>query len=234
MKHFKKLSILFATSTLLFFSAQALAAIFKTSHQQSGFSADSRHYLYLETTRDPVSEVPQAFLQIVNLPSNSCVTNGCIRTGVEPTSPTTTAAAKELLDRTATLRQRLNLRNLKQGSKLPVLKRTRDDRGVETYTFRLNDAGQTLDVRMFQEHIPSVVYGGDGNIDRAALGLEVNYNYRKRTLSYLNNYREGIIRYNLREVRLSPNKQNVVIVMNVIKPASLGAMQATFVQSFPL
>ncbi|MFW6296541.1 MAG: DUF2259 domain-containing protein [Halothece sp.] len=236
MRLSKRLLILFgvfATSPL-FLTSEALAEIFKTSHKLSGFSTDSEHYIYVETAQDPVSDEPQGYLQIVDVANNSCVSNGCIDTDyLNASSSSSSEAANELLEETAYLRYQLKLNNPSPGRRLAAIAHKSDARGVDIYDFRLPN-GEILTLRMLQRSIPSVVNGGDAPRDQAALGLDVTHNWRTRTLSSLNNYREGIIRYKLREVRLAPNGKNAVIIFNVIRPASMGAMQGTLVQSFAL
>jgi predicted secreted protein len=64
--------------------------------------------------------------------------------------------------------------------------------------------------------------------------LVINYNNRKLTIGDLNNYREAVQKYSIREVRLSPNERNVVVLIDMTQPTYEGVLQTTFVQSFPL
>lgn len=232
------ISVSVAVSFLIFAASQAWGAVFKTSHRFSGFSTDSRHYIYLESYRNPATDLPKARLQIVNVPGNTCVQNGCIETeyaqGAENLTPKT--AENNLLAKTQVIRSRLRLNRLKVGNRLAPLTYRRQADGSELYTFRLNNRNpqQTLQVLMLQQYQPSVAYGGNADVDRAALQLEVLYNNRRRTLSSLNDFRNYTMKYTLREVRLSPNGKNVVILFNVLRPSEAGAVQTTWVQSFPL
>jgi hypothetical protein len=64
--------------------------------------------------------------------------------------------------------------------------------------------------------------------------LVINYNNRRLTIGDLNNYRDAVKKYSIREVRLSPNKRYVVVLMDMTQPTYEGVLQTTFVQSFPL
>ena len=238
MRRFSVISLMAASAALI--SSQVLAAIYKTSHQLSGFSTDSRYYIYLESYRNAATDVPKAKLQIINLPRNACIENGCLETEytdeARETAPslTTKSAENQLLKKTSVIRYNLKLNRPAPGRKLPVLSRKTNADGSETYTFILNDKKEKLEVLMQQKYIPSVAYGGNAEVDRAALRLEVTANYRKRTLSTLNNYRENAMKYTLREVRLAPDGRTVAIIMNMMQPNEQGALQTTLVQSSPL
>ena len=236
MKGLSVFSLTFAAIATIFISSDAFAEIFKTSHRLSGFSTDSRHYIYLESYRNPITEAPQAQLQIVNAPTNSCVEYGCIETEnpQESSNPTTKAAETELLKKTAVIRYKLKLNRPAAGRRLPALSRVTNPDGSEVYTFLVKNRKDPLQVLMRQKYIPSVAYGGNADTDRAALQLEIIYNNRRRTLSSLNTYRDNTMKYALREVRLAPNGRSAVILMNTIEPAEQGAVQTTLVQSFPL
>ena len=74
---------LFTTGTLvaslMFLGAiEAFAAIQGALQHFSGFSGNSRHYLHLESYREPGTSLPQAQVQIIDIPENGCVRNGCL------------------------------------------------------------------------------------------------------------------------------------------------------------
>jgi predicted secreted protein len=64
--------------------------------------------------------------------------------------------------------------------------------------------------------------------------LIANFNYRQLTFGDLNNYREAVKKYSIREVRLSPNGDYLVVLIDMTQPTYDGVLQSTFVQSFPL
>jgi predicted secreted protein len=66
------------------------------------------------------------------------------------------------------------------------------------------------------------------------MSLEITQNSRKRSLGSLNNFRDGVEGYSIREVRLSPNGRNLVVLLNKVEPTFEGALETTLVQGFPL
>ena len=236
MKNLPVFSVAIAATLILLFNSEGLATVLKASRRLSGFSPDNRHYIYLETSRNPVTEVPTAQIQIINIPTNSCVRNGCLKTEYDDSaySLSNQAAEEDLLNRTVTVRHSLGLTRLKVGIQLPVLSRTNKADGTETVTFRLNNQTDPLEIRLEQKRIPSILSSGSSDVDRAAMRLVINYNYRQLTLGNLNNYREAVSKYSIREVRLSPNRNNIVVLIDTLQPASEGTLQTTLVQSFSL
>ena len=243
-----KLSPLFALPVaaiiILLFNAEGLATALKASHRMSGFSIDNSHYIYLESSRNSVTEVPTAQIQIINIENNSCVRDGCLETEYDRIaySLTNRAAEDDLLNKTLTIRHDLGLNRLKVGIQLPIIERKINhdypprsgiDRS-ETVSFRLNNPGNPLYIRLDQKHIPSALSGGSSPVARASMRLVVNYNYYQLTLGDLNNYRDGVMNYSIREVRLSPNRDNVVVLIDLTQPMEEGVLETTFVQSFPL
>jgi hypothetical protein len=76
--------------------------------------------------------------------------------------------------------------------------------------------------------------GGSIGVERASMRLVINYDYRQLTLGDLNNYRDAVKKYSIREVRLSPNRRNVVVLIDRTETTYEGVLQTTFVQSFPI
>lgn len=286
MKRFLLFSLPFIAIALLFFDFEGLATVFKTSKKLSGFSPDSRYYIYLESSRNSVTDVPTAQIQIIDVATNSCVKNGCLKTDYDNSSSnlSTQAAENDLLNKTLELRHTLKLTQLKVGIQLPIIshptgternsptglhptplrgagkggqlpsQRTREplpplipassslgqggfesnkpDK-TESVEVRLNN--QPLQIRLEQKYIPSAFSArGFGDVERASMRLMINYNSRKLTLGNLNNYREAVKNYAIREVRLSPNGRNVVVLINETQPTYEGVLETTFVQSFPI
>ncbi len=233
-----------AASIILLFNPEGLATAFKSSHRMSGFSVDNSHYIYLESYRNSVTEVPTAEIQIINIENNSCVRDGCLETEYDRTaySITNQTAENDLLNKTSTIRHDLGLNRLKVGIQLPIIKRKINhdyppSSGInrsETVSFRLNNPGEPLYIRLDQKYIPSALSGGASGAARASMRLVVNYNYYQLTLGDLNNYRDAVTNYAIREVRLSPNRDNVVVLIDMTQPMEEGEIKTTFVQSFPL
>jgi hypothetical protein len=236
MKRSFLFSLSFAAIALFFLDSAGWATVFRTSRRLSGFSPDSRHYIYLESSRNSVTEVPTAQIQIVDVMTNSCVKNGCLKTEYDRSSSNLSnqAAEDDLLRRTLTLRQTLRLTQLKVGIVLPIISRSSKPDGTETVQVRVNNQKQPLQIRLQQKYIPSILSGGSSDVDRAAMQLVINYNNRRLTLGDLNNYRDVVTKYSIREVRLSPNGDNVVVLIDMTQPTYEGVLQTTFVQSFPI
>ncbi|MCP2729253.1 DUF2259 domain-containing protein [Limnofasciculus baicalensis] len=244
MKRSPLFALPFAAAIIFLSNYQGLATAFKASHRMSGFSVDNSHYIYLESYRNSVTEVPTAEIQIINIENNSCVRDGCLETEYDRTaySITNQTAENDLLNKTSTIRHDLGLNRLKVGIQLPIIKRKINhdyppSSGInrsETVSFRLNNPGEPLYIRLDQKHIPSALSGGASGAARASMRLVINYNYYQLTLGDLNNYRDAVTNYAIREVRLSPNRDNVVVLIDMTQPMEEGEIQTTFVQSFPL
>jgi predicted secreted protein len=236
MKRFSSLAFILTVSAALLVTSGALANVFRTTKRLAGFSPDGSHYIYLESYRDTGPEIPLALMQIVDVRTNSCVENGCVNTeyGKDSSQLPIKAAEDDLLKRTLFLRQTFKLTYLKVGIKLPTLAHFREEDGTETVFAPLNSRGSILQVRLQQKNIPSIVRGGSDNVDRASMSLQVTANYRKLTLGSLDNFREPVLKYSIRELRLSPNKDGVVVLIDMTKNTFDGVLQTTLVQSFPL
>lgn len=244
MKRYSLFALPVAASIILLFNPEGLATVFKASHRMSGFSIDNSHYIYLESSRNSVTEVPTAEIQIINIKNNACVRDGCLKTEYDRTaySLTNKAAEDDLLNKTSTIRHDLGLNRLKVGIQLPIIEHKINhdyppSSGInrsETVSFRLNNPGEPLYIRLDQKHIPSALSGGASGAARASMRLVINYNYYQLTLGDLNNYRDAVTNYAIREVRLSPNRDNVVVLIDMTQPMEEGEIQTTFVQSFPV
>jgi len=138
MKRYWLFFLAIATTTLLF-DLQGLAAVFKASRRLSGFSPDSRYYIYLESSRNPVTEVPTAQIQIIDVEKNSCVSDGCQKTEYDRSSSNISnqAAENELLSKTLPLRKALKLNQLKVGIPLPIVARSISPARTEAVRGRL-------------------------------------------------------------------------------------------------
>jgi predicted secreted protein len=218
-------------------SSEGLATVFKTSRRLSGFSPDSHYYIYLESARNSVTDVPTAQIQIVDVETNSCVKNGCLKTEYDNSSSSLSnqAAEYDLLKKTLQLRHDLKLTQLKVGTELPIISRSTKPNRTETVKVRLNNQTQPLQINLEQNYIPSNwSRRGFGDTERASMRLVINYNYRKLTLGNLDNYREAVKEYSIREVRLSPDERNIVVLIDMTQPTYEGVLESTFVQSFPL
>jgi hypothetical protein len=236
MRSISLLSFSLAASGLLLLNTIALAGSLRANRRLSGFSPDNNRYIYLESYQNPVSELPEAKIQIINILSNTCVENGCLETeyGQDYPKISPKAAEDELLKKTVALRQTLGLTRLKVGTRLPLVFRAKQPDGSELVKVIVKQPNQVLQLRLIQESVPSVLRKGNADLDRASMRLEATYNFRKRSLSYLYNHQEGVQKYSIREVRLSPNQRNVVVLIDTTKQTWQGVVQTTSVQTFPL
>lgn len=237
MKRFFLVSLSLSAIAVLFFDFQVLATVFKSSRRLSGFSADSRHYIYLESSRNSITEVPLAQIQILNVASNSCEANGCLKTDYDNSfsNLSNQAAEDNLLKKTLSIRQSAGLTRLKVGIPLPIISRTSKPDKSETIQVRLPNQKEPLQIRLEQKYVPSIFSPrGTSEIERASMRLVINNNSRQLTIGNLNNYREAVKNYRMREVRLSPNGRNVVILIDMTQPTYEGVLQSTFVQGFPI
>lgn len=237
MKRFFLISLSFSATAFLLLDFQALATVLKASRRLAGFSSDSSHYIYLESSRNTVTEVPLAQIQIVNVAKNTCEQDGCIKTEYDRSASNLSnqAAEYELLQKTLAIRQSLGLNRLKVGTQLPIIKRVSKPDRSETIQVRLPKQKEPMQIRLEQKYIPSILSPrGSSDIERAAMRLIINNKSRQLTVGSLDNYREAVQKYSIREVRLSPNGRNVVVLLNMTQPTYEGLLQSTFVQSFPI
>ncbi|HEY9730230.1 MAG TPA: DUF2259 domain-containing protein [Chroococcales cyanobacterium] len=235
MKRYWLFFLAIATSTLMF-DLQGFAAVFNASRRLSGFSPDSRHYIYLESSRNPVTEVPTATIQIIDVAKNSCVSDGCLETEYDRSSSNLSnrAAEDELLGKTLPIRRELKLNQLKVGIPLPISVRSISPAKTETVQVRLQNQKQPLQISLQQKYRSSVAPGGSVTTEQSSMRLLIDYNYRRLTLGDLSNYRDTVKKYSIREVRLSPNGRNIVVLIEQTQATYEGVLQTTLVQSFPL
>lgn len=225
-------------STIVFLLLdQALATVVKASRRLAGFSSDSSHYIYLESSRNAVTEVPLAQIQIVNVGKNACERDGCLKTEYDrsASSLSNQAAEYELLQKTLEIRKNFGLNRLKVGTQLPITKRVNKPDKSETVQVSLPNQKEPMQIRLEQKYIPSILSPrGSSDIERASMRLIINNQSRQLTIGSLDNYRDAVQKYAIREVRLSPNGRNVVVLLEITQPTYEGLLQSTLVQSFPI
>ncbi len=233
MKYLKTLGV--AASAALLISSSAIASTFRTTQRMSGFSTDSNYYVHLESSTNGGSGVPTATLQVMTVGSNACVQNGCIATqyGENDYNLSQTQAEDSLLQRTWNLRQTLRLTPPQPGTRLRILSRSRTPNNTEVLTVQLPNRPQ-MRLQLQQRHIPSALFGGTANVDRASMQLEASYGNRRQTLGSLSSYRDLVIRYSIRDLYLSPDGQSVAILVTATRPDFEGVLETTLVQSLDL
>ncbi|MGI0487030.1 DUF2259 domain-containing protein [Pantanalinema rosaneae CENA516] len=216
-------------------ASDSLKPTFRTRERMAGFSADGDHFIYLESSRDTGAGIPKSTMQVVALASNDCVKSGCVRTRYgEPDSDLSLEAAENsLLQQTWSMRQRLQLTPPTAGQSLPVLSRSRTADGTETMTVRLAN-NQPLQLRLQQKRIPATQVGQEFTKDRAAMQLEITYNGQRRSLGSLNQFRDWVLDYSIRDVKLSPDGKHLVVLVTAMEPTFEGTLATTIVQGFEL
>lgn len=209
---------------------------FSTTERMAGFSADGNYYLYLESSRDTGAGIPKSSLQVIDVASNACAPGSCVETRLSEAEANQALAAteKQLLQQTWKVRQDLKLTPPATGIELPIVARSRAADGTETVTVRLHNSNQPLRLRLQQKQIASTMRGGQAERDKAAMQLEVSYNGQQRSLGSLNDYRDWVLDYSIREVRLSPDGQHVAVLITTTKPTFEGTLGTTLVQGFEL
>ena len=198
---------------------------FRATPRMAGFSPDGNYFIYLESSRDTGAGVPKSALQLVDVASNRCVKNGCIETryGEKDAAAKTGEAETDLLKQTWKVRQDLNLTPPVEGTDVVILSRSRAVDGSETVTVRLQNS-QPLKLHLQQRHAA----------DRASMQLGVSYDGQQRSLDSLNNFRDNVLDYSIRQVTLSPDGKRVAVLITATKPTFEGTLGTTIVQGFVL
>jgi predicted secreted protein len=230
MKILPLISLGIVASAAIALAPEALANTWRAAHRMSGFSPDSNYYVYLESSRNTGSGIPSAELQIVQVTANSCIKNGCIETkyGESDSNKSTKMAEDDLLKKTWNTRQSLNLTPPQSGTKLNIISRTAGGNGSETIAVKVK-AAKSLQIRLEQKQ-----KNASSGKESAAMRLVVNYNGRQRVLGSLNNFQDWVLSYSIREVRLSPNGRNIVVLVERTERTFEGVLKTTFVQGFVL
>jgi len=99
---------------------------------------------------------------------------------------------------------------------------------------RLDKQKQPIQISLQQRYRSLVSPGRDVTTEQSSMRLLIDYNYRRITLGDLSNYRDAVKIYSIREVRLSPNGRNIVVLIDQTQATYEGVLQTTVVQSFPL
>lgn len=220
-----------AIAAVALVAGQAIATTFRTTQRMAGFSSDSNYYVYLESSRDTGAGIPKATIQVMDVSANVCVTNGCLETRYREANAnlSTADAENDLLRRTWELRQALLLTPPIAGTRLTVVSRSRTADGTETVNFGL-EPRQPMRV-VLQQRNQRVNNPAES---RSAMQLDVTYGGRRRSLDSLNNFRSQVLRYSIRDVYVSGDRQRAVILITATKPTFEGTLETTLVQSFDL
>jgi predicted secreted protein len=213
-------------------ATDSLQPTFRARQRIAGFSADGRHFIYLESSRDTGAGIPKSSLQVVNVATNACVENGCLSTRYQESDAglQMSDAEENLLQKTWSMRQVLKLTPPVSGTALPVIERSRTKDGIETVTVIGDEAKMQL--RLQQQQIRSALNGGTAEQDKAAMQIQVSYDGKQRSLDSLNNFRDRVLEYSIREVRLSPDGKRVAVLLTATTQTFEGTLGTTLVQGF--
>ncbi|MEX0268440.1 DUF2259 domain-containing protein [Leptolyngbyaceae cyanobacterium UHCC 1019] len=207
----------------------------RTLPKKAGFSADGRYYLYLESWRDLGAGIPKSALQVVDVAKNACVETGCTETqyGEVDAGLSLDVAEKNVLQQTQTLRQNLQLETPAAGTNLTITQRSRTPDGTETATVNLGAGKPTMQIRLQQTATVSSMFGGTAPKDQASMQMQVNYGAKTRAIG-LNMPQDWIVGFSIREVILSPNGKNIVVLLTSTQRIFEGTLGKTLVQGFEL
>lgn len=210
-------------------------ATFQTQQRQAGFSADGQHFIHLESWRDTGAGIPHAAMQVVNLATNTCVANGCVRTRLSEAQAGQSIATAEndLLNKTQQLRRELNIAAPVPGQTLPVVARSRTADGTETVTVRLQN-NQPLQLTLKQKQVKSALSGGTAEKDQAAMKIAVSHNGQTRSLGSFNQMYDWMLDFSIREVQQSPDGKTLAILVTGAERAFEGTLGITMVQGLAL
>jgi predicted secreted protein len=221
----------------------AIAPTFTTLSRLSGFSADGRHYIHLESSRDTGAGVPTSRLQIVDLTRNRCAPQSCLETryGEAQAGMSLAQAELELLQKTWALRQSLQLATPQTGKTLPVLSRSRDPVGTEIMTLQRAGQAQPMELRLHQLHRaspgPPDPSGPDEPAvlqDGSVLSLELLQDGQWQQVSVIQRFQQDGLAYSIREVKLSPQGDRLAVLLTVTLTTFEGTLATTLVQGFDL
>ena len=205
----------------------------RTLEKKAGFSADGRYFLYLESWRDLGAGIPKSALQMVEVAKNACVEAGCVETqyGEVDAGLSLEVAEKTLLKQAQTLRKNLQLENPVAGTSLPITQRSRTTNGTETVTVDIGTGKPVMQIRLQQNATVSPMFGGTAQKDQASMQLQATYGSKSKAIS-LN--QDGAVGFSIREVVLSPNGKNIVVLLTSTQRAFEGTLGKTLVQGFEL
>ncbi|EKQ68171.1 hypothetical protein OsccyDRAFT_2690 [Leptolyngbyaceae cyanobacterium JSC-12] len=209
-------------------------ATMQTESRMAGFSTDGKYYLHLESWRDTGAGIPHAAMQVVDLPANKCLEQGCVRTrwSESQANLSTEAAEKLLLQQTQTLRQNLKLTPPTAGTSLPVTARSRAKDGTETVTVRLAN-GQPLQLKLHQKQ-RIVKLDGGAEKDQAAMQLEVTYAGKTRAIGSITQMQDWMLKFAIQDVQQSPDGKTVAVLITGAERAFEGSLGRTLVHGFEL
>ncbi len=207
----------------------------KSIQRLSGFSADGRHYIHLESSRDTGAGIPKSTLQVVEMSADRAPDRPWeTRYGEAQAGLSLAQAELALLQQTWTLRQSLQLATPQTGKTLKILSRSRDAQGTEILTFRRDSDAAPWELRLHQKQLSASLPADPTTQDQAALELELIHAGQRRVVGNLAQSQASVLDYSVREIKLSPQGDRVAILVTATQPTFEGALATTLVRGFEL
>jgi predicted secreted protein len=210
------------------------SATFMAMPRLSGFSADGRYYLHLESSRDTGAGIPKSSVQLVEIATSRCVVGGCLATQLGEAQADWSLARTELalLQQVWPLRQAAGLSIAQAGTSLPSLSRSRDPQGAERWVFRLPGQELPTELRLWSLEPPKVRSPGFLE-EPVEMVLELRHPGQKSGRQTLQ-FPITAQRASIREVRLAPTGDRLVVLLTTSQPTFEGVLSTTVVHGFSL
>ncbi|MDM8557257.1 DUF2259 domain-containing protein [Candidatus Parabeggiatoa sp. HSG14] len=194
-----------------------------------GFSSDSQFFVLIESVIEDGSGIPTAKIIIADIATNECVRSGCFSKEGSEEEDDELQVLSKVYQKTWKLRKKLKLTPPRIGyqAKGPLFDK---ERKTNYYVYD----NQKIYVDMQQKTMP----GPDEFYEKAAVQLTVSSVSKKdkvkKVLDSLSNYRQGVQKYELGNLYVSPDKKSIAILVRVFYLGFEGADIRTIVQTAKL
>lgn len=213
-------------------AASAVAALFLCSASlyagdvatfvNLGFSEDSRTFMFAQYGIEDETTIPFAEIYVVDVPENSFVPEGTLTATYDlPLSPGQdgSGALYNLLPRARTLITEYNVNHLRQGRLVYLL--VNGEEPKSEISFRDFRSGNRYEVQLVQEE------RSEGDTVSAAFHILLtvireNGDSREYTVGLPDFFREGVNRYQIRQILHAPNERGIVFVVEKIADTDSG------------
>jgi predicted secreted protein len=200
----------------LFFCSASLVAGDVATFVNLGFSEDSRTFMFAQYGIEDETTTPFAEIYTVDVPGNRFVPNGTLTESFDvPLSPGQdgSGALYNLLPEAQPLVERYDLNHLRQGRLVYLLVNGQEPKS--RISFRDFRSGNRYEVRLVQEQ------RGEGASVRAAFHILLTLireggAREEYTVGLPDYFREGINRYQIRQILHAPNERGIVFVVEKI------------------
>ncbi|MFW6214405.1 MAG: DUF2259 domain-containing protein [Alkalispirochaetaceae bacterium] len=207
---------------VLFFCSASLLAGDVATFVNLGFSEDSRTFMFAQYGIEDESSAPFAEIYTVDVPGNRFVPEGTLEGSFDlPLSPGQdgSGALYNLLPEASALVERYGLNHLRQGRLVYLL--VNGEEPKSRISFRDFRSGNRYEVTLVQDeragsdppeaafHILLTVIGEDGSDQEYTVGLP-------------DFYREGVNRYQIRQILHAPDEGGIVFVVEKITDTAAG------------